>query len=83
MVIQTKKNIIDGASRAFRRHGFVKTSMIDIAKMARKGRRTLYTYFKNKEEIYQAVIDKEIGSIKKKLEEVVFSMKLMLFHILQ
>ena len=33
--------------------------MLDIANASDKGRRTLYTYFKNKREIHQAVIEHE------------------------
>jgi len=44
--------------------------MNDIAEASKKGRRTLYTYFNNKEEIYKAVIDKELDSILEKLTVV-------------
>ena len=44
--------------------------MNDIAKASEKGRRTLYTYFKNKEEVYYAVIEAELIRLSEKLEEV-------------
>lgn len=34
--------------------------MNDIAMASGKGRRTLYTYFKNKEEVYMAVVESEL-----------------------
>ena len=37
--------------------------MNDIAEASGKGRRTLYTYFKSKEDIYRAVIDGELMRI--------------------
>lgn len=44
--------------------------MNDIAVASKKGRRTLYTYFKNKEEIYYAVIETEMERLSDKMEEV-------------
>ena len=44
--------------------------MNDIAKASGKGRRTLYAYFANKEEIYSAVIETEVDRISDKMEEV-------------
>jgi len=41
--------------------------MNDIAEASKKGRRTLYTYFNNKEEIYKAVIDKELEQVLDRL----------------
>ena len=44
--------------------------MNDIAQASGKGRRTLYTYFKNKEQIYWAVIEEELERINEKMNEV-------------
>ncbi|MGM9758645.1 MAG: TetR/AcrR family transcriptional regulator, partial [Parabacteroides sp.] len=41
-----------------------------IAQASCKGRRTLYTYFKNKEEVYQAVVESEMDKLNKMLMEV-------------
>ena len=40
----------------------------DIAVAANKGRRTIYTYFKNKEDIYYAVIETELFQLAHKLQ---------------
>ena len=45
--------------------------MNDIAQAAEKGRRTIYTYFKNKKDIYNAVIESESDKVIKKLSEIV------------
>ena len=45
--------------------------MNDIAQASGKGRRTLYTYFKNKDEIYWAVIEEELERINESMNEVV------------
>jgi len=44
--------------------------MNDIAAASNKGRRTLYTYFSNKEQIYLAVIEQELNILNEKLQRV-------------
>lgn len=44
--------------------------MNDIAVHANRGRRTLYTYFNSKEEIYFAVIQTELERLYERMEEV-------------
>ena len=51
--------LVAAARQLFARRGVDNTTMIDIAKTAGKSRRTLYQYFKNKEEVYLAVIETE------------------------
>jgi len=66
----TKKMLIEVARQLFARNGKKEVTMNDIAEASKKGRRTLYTYFNNKEEIYKAVIDKELDTIIERLEVV-------------
>jgi len=58
-----KEEIISSAQKLFIQFGISKTTMEDIAKTTGKGKSTLYYYFKNKEEIFTAVLDKEINEI--------------------
>ena len=46
------------------------TTMNDIAVASGKGRRTLYTYFSRKEDVYSAVIESELERLSDKLDEV-------------
>ena len=74
MTITSSKDIIlETARNIFQRFGFAKTSIGDIAVAARKGRRTVYTYFTSKEEIYKAVIEKEVNCLRDKLNEIISS----------
>ena len=66
----TKNMLIEVARKLFAENGKKNVTMNDIAEASKKGRRTLYTYFNNKEEIYKAVIDKELDSILEKLTVV-------------
>lgn len=59
MAIKTRDRFIDVARQLFAKKGIEKTTMNDIACASDKGRRTIYTYFKNKREIYNAVIEHE------------------------
>lgn len=61
--LKTRQILIDAARQLFAKQGFENTTMNDIAEASGKGRRTLYTYFKNKEEVYSAVIDGELMRI--------------------
>ena len=67
----TKDLILSEARKVFEKFGFNKTSMADIALAARKGRRTIYSYFKSKEEVFKAVIEVEIDALAKTLEELI------------
>ena len=68
-----KDTIIAVALRVFGRLGVYKTTMNDIAKAAKKGRRTIYQYFKSKEEIYQAVLEKETANMVVPMKAIVKS----------
>ena len=69
-VSKTRERLVEVARQLFARSGVENTTMNDIAQASSKGRRTRYTYFKNKEEIYQAVVESEIDKLNKMLMEV-------------
>ena len=69
-VSRTKAKLVDVARQLFARQGLEDTTMNDIAVASEKGRRTLYTYFKNKEEIYFAVIEAEMERLTETMEQV-------------
>ncbi|MGQ1786470.1 MULTISPECIES: TetR/AcrR family transcriptional regulator [unclassified Saccharicrinis] len=68
-------SILEAAQGLFAKFGYKKTTMEDIALELHKGKSSLYYYFKNKEEIFQAVIDKEQGELISNLRVVVESDK--------
>jgi len=69
-ISKTKKMLIDVARDLFARQGKRNITMNDIAEASNKGRRTLYTYFNNKEKIFRAVIDKELEYVIDQLAKV-------------
>jgi len=70
-VAKTRDKLIEVARQLFARIGVENTTMNDIATASDKGRRTLYTYFNNKKEIYNAVIESELNLLYRSLEMVV------------
>jgi AcrR family transcriptional regulator len=70
-ISKTKSTLIDVAQQLFAKQGVENTTMNDIAKASQRGRRTLYTYFSSKNDIYKAVIESELNGLYKKLEAVV------------
>lgn len=69
-ISKTRLHLVDCARELFARKGLEATTMNDIAVASGKGRRTLYTYFKNKEEIYEAVITSELERLSERMDEL-------------
>ena len=70
---KTRERLLDVARQLFASNGVERTTMNDIANASDKGRRTIYTYFKNKKEIYDAVIERDADSIVKRFRDIVCS----------
>ncbi len=62
--------LIEVARQLFAKNGVQETTMNDIAEASGKGRRTLYTYFRNKEEIYLDCIEAELQLIAAAMQGV-------------
>lgn len=73
MVVKTREKLIEVARQLFAHKGVENTTMNDIAAASDKGRRTIYTYFKNKREIFNAVIERESNQLVEKLIAVKLS----------
>lgn len=73
MVSKTREKLIEVARQLFLNKGVENTTMNDIAAASDKGRRTIYTYFKNKREIYNAVVEQQSEILVKELREIAAS----------
>ena len=69
-VSKTRQKLVDVARQLFAKNGIANTTMNDIAVASGKGRRTLYTYFSRKEDVYYAVIESELERLSDRLDEV-------------
>ncbi len=68
---ETRDKIVSVADRLFGRFGFQKTSMDEIAKIARKAKGSLYYHFSSKEDLFKEVVQNEIGDVKLQLSPIV------------
>ncbi|MEA3447555.1 MAG: TetR/AcrR family transcriptional regulator [Bacteroidota bacterium] len=64
-----KENLVTAAQKCFSKFGFQKSTMNDIAREARKGKSSLYYYFKSKEEIFEAVVKTEAEIFKTEVKK--------------
>ncbi len=67
----TRKKILSVAKKLFSRFGFHKTSMDEIAKIARKAKGSLYYHFASKEELFKEVVSKELMDLKDQLDVII------------
>jgi len=66
-----RESIVKAAGDIFSKYGFRKTTMDDIAVALGKGKSSIYYYFHNKEEIFQAVLEQEVVQLKSRLQKAV------------
>ena len=69
-VFKTRAKLVDVARQLFAKKGVEATTMNDIAVASKKGRRTLYTYFKSKDQIYMAVVESELKMLSDTMDKV-------------
>lgn len=69
-VLKTRAKLVDVARQLFAKKGVEATTMNDIAVASKKGRRTLYTYFKSKNQIYMAVVESELKMLSDTMDKV-------------
>jgi AcrR family transcriptional regulator len=62
-----RTEIILTASRIFSRYGFRKTTMEEISKALKKGKSSIYYYFRSKEDIFEAVVLFEANLLRTQL----------------
>ncbi|WPQ61636.1 helix-turn-helix domain-containing protein [Chitinophaga sancti] len=66
-----QQQILQAAQQLFQKHGYQKVTMDDVAKAIGKGRSSLYYYYKNKDEVFDAVVGAEIDDIVAEITRMV------------
>lgn len=66
-VIDRRKQVIEAAAKSFSLFGYKATTMDQVAKIANVGKGTIYTFFANKEELF----DEILRSVIEEMREVV------------
>lgn len=64
MTIDRKHEIIEAATKSFSLFGYKATTMDQVAKLANVGKGTIYTFFKNKEELFDEIVTELIEKMK-------------------
>jgi AcrR family transcriptional regulator len=59
-----KQLILDAATKAFTQFGYKATTMDLVAKMANVGKGTIYTFFKNKEELFDDIFSSLLSEMR-------------------
>ena len=65
-----REDILLVSKELFENYGYKKVSMDEIAKKANVTKKTIYSYFKDKDELFKYFIDNELKEIKEKLEKL-------------
>lgn len=63
-----KEMVIKSARELFTKYGYKKVSMDEIAKQANVTKKTIYSYFKDKDSIFKYFIEEEINKMKEEYE---------------
>jgi AcrR family transcriptional regulator len=70
-----RKKIIITAGQIFRRFGFKKTTMDEVARALKMGKSSIYYYFRSKEEIFEAVVLYEANILRNELTTAIKSVE--------
>ena len=68
---EVRDYIVNVACKIFNRHGFKKTTMDEIAVACHKGKSSIYYYFRSKEDIFRAVVEREAEELKERLDRTI------------
>ena len=64
-----KEIVINTARELFNKYGYSKVSMDEIAKTSKVTKKTIYSYFKDKESLFSYFIEEELKQMRKSIEE--------------
>jgi AcrR family transcriptional regulator len=71
MVVDRRKMIVEAATNSFSLFGYKATTMDQVAKLANVGKGTIYTFFKNKEELFNDIISSLVKEMIAEADEVI------------
>ncbi|ABV61645.1 MULTISPECIES: TetR/AcrR family transcriptional regulator [Bacillus] len=71
MSVDRRQMILDGATKAFTQFGYKATTMDLVAKLANVGKGTIYTFFKNKEELFDEIFTSLLLEMRKIADEAI------------
>ncbi|WP_207368601.1 TetR/AcrR family transcriptional regulator [Heyndrickxia coagulans] len=66
-----KMQIVSAAEKSFSAFGYKATTVDQVAKLAGVGKGTIYTFFKNKEELLHYIMEKLVADMKQSAEQAI------------
>jgi len=73
MQFDKREAILKVSQNLFSRFGLIKTTVDEIAKLARIGKGTIYHYFRSKEAIFAEIVERESQLLKEKIMSAVMA----------
>src|SRR5690625_3893230 len=70
-----RQEILNAATESFSLYGYKATTMSQVAKLANVGKGTIYTFFKNKEELFREIINSLIIDMENAANQAIRSDK--------
>ncbi|THF74950.1 TetR/AcrR family transcriptional regulator [Cohnella fermenti] len=64
-----RRQVVDAAARSFETFGYKGTTMDQVAKLAQVGKGTIYTFYANKEELFEEIMTGLIRELKQVADE--------------
>lgn len=71
MAVDRRKMIVEAAEKSFSMFGYKATTMDQVAKIANVGKGTIYTFFKNKEELFHEIMSSLVKEMIAEAENVI------------
>lgn len=71
MTFDRRREIVKAATKSFSLYGYKATTMDQVARLANVGKGTIYTFFTNKEELFDEVIDQLILDVQNAANEAI------------
>jgi AcrR family transcriptional regulator len=68
--LERKQELIDAATRLFNERGYQQTAVSDIVREVEVAQGTFYYYFSSKEDILEAVIEKDIALLEESVRQI-------------
>jgi AcrR family transcriptional regulator len=69
--LDRRQLIVEAATKSFSLFGYKATTMDQVAKLANVGKGTIYTFFKNKEELFDEIINSLLKDMKAVAEKAI------------
>ena len=66
-----RDRILEAAEEIFSRFGFKKTTMDEIAESLHKAKGSIYYYFKNKEDVFKSILEKQSSLLKNEVKKAI------------